>query len=223
MTVIELYERLLQRYGPQHWWPAAGPFEMVVGAILTQHTNWRSVERALGALKLAGALTPQGLLVLDVDELAALIRPTGCFRAKARTLRAFCLMLHERYDGAMEPLLSQESIELRGRLIDIPGIGPETADAILLYAAGQRAFVADAYARRVFARIDGVPRSYARLRSVVMSSPSSDPAMLSEFHALLVRHGKEACRPTPRCATCPIVAACSYVARRPDGRKRDAA
>jgi endonuclease-3 related protein len=149
----DVYERLLDAYGLQHWWPGESAFEVVVGAILTQSAAWTNVEKALGNLRAAGALSPRALLRLDEGEIAALIRPSGHYNAKARKLKASIEVLFGRFDGHLHCLLRVEMEELRGLLLSTHGIGPETADSIVLYAAGKPSFVIDAYTRRLFSRL----------------------------------------------------------------------
>ena len=202
LTPGQVYDHLFAAYGPQGWWPGGhDPFEVIVGAILTQNTAWASVERALAALRTAGALSPERMSALCERELADLVRPSGTFRVKARRLRAFLDMLHARFDGDLAALLA------------VPGIGPETADAITLYAAGQPAFVIDAYTRRIVDRLGLAPdeRSYGGYRSLFTSALAADGALYSEYHALLVEHGKRRCtRNAPRCGGCSLADGCVY-------------
>ena len=184
-----------------------------MGAILTQNTAWASVERALAALRTAGALSPERMSALCERELADLVRPSGTFRVKARRLRAFLDMLHARLDGDLAALLALPADALVEALLAVPGIGPETADAITLYAAGQPAFVIDAYTRRIVDRLGLAPdeRSYGGYRSLFTSALAADAALYSEYHALLVEHGKRRCtRNAPRCGGCSLVDGCVY-------------
>jgi endonuclease III related protein len=204
--LLRLYARLHARYGPQRWWPARTRFEVVVGAILTQNAAWRNAERAIARLRAAGALELAAVRALPPGRLAALLRPSGTFRVKARRLRAFADHVTRRHGGRLGRLLALPLATLRAELRGIPGIGPETADAIALYAAGRPIFVVDAYTRRVLAR-HGLVRpdaDYAAVQALVMSHLPHDPALFNEFHALLVRIGKEHCRPRPRCEDCPL-------------------
>ena len=208
-----VYERLLAAYGPQGWWPARTPFEVVVGAILTQHTSWRNVERALARLEVADALHPAGLRRLSTAELAALIAPAGAPTAKARALLGFVAWLDGTCGGNMDRLQAAPLPVLRSQLLALRGIGPETADCILLYAAGQPAFVVDAYTIRLFSRIGLCPPgiSYHRLQAHVHAALPPDPAVYGEYHALIVAHGKTACRAqAPRCADCVLRNRCAY-------------
>jgi endonuclease-3 related protein len=193
-----VYERLLAAYGAQGWWPGETPFEVIVGAILTQSAAWVNVEKAIGNLKAAGALSPEALHALDEGEIARLIRPSGYFNAKARKLKAFVEMVHARFDGDLGSLLALPMGELRALLLSTHGIGPETADSIVLYAAGQPSFVIDAYTRRIFSRIGVCPapsipqgeREYEGWQAMFMAALPGDARLFNEYHALIVAHGK---------------------------------
>jgi endonuclease-3 related protein len=204
--LLRLYDRLHRRYGPQRWWPARARFEIVVGAILTQNAAWRNAERAIARLRAAGALDVQTVLRLPSARLAALLRPSGTFRVKARRLRAFAAHVTRRHGGRLARLLALPLPALRDELRGIPGVGPETADAIALYAAGRPIFVVDAYTRRILARhrLVAPDADYAAVQALLMTHLPHDPALFSEFHALLVRVGKEHCRTRPRCEGCPL-------------------
>jgi len=204
--LIRLYDRLSRRYGPQGWWPGRSAFEVIVGAILTQGTAWVNVERAIARLRAAGALDVRRLHALPRGRLAGLVRPAGYFRVKAGRLRAFVRHVMRRHAGDLRQFLRQPASALRRALLAIPGIGPETADSILLYAAGRPVFVIDAYTRRILARhrIVAPDVGYAALQALVMGNLPHDPALLNEYHALLVRVAKEHCRATPRCEGCPL-------------------
>lgn len=203
---IRLYTLALGAFGPQGWWPARTPFEVIVGAILTQHTAWQNAERCLHRLRAAKALTRRGMASLPHARLTRLIRPAGTYRAKARTLRAFLAALRRDFRGSLSRLLRVPAETLRPWLLAIPGVGPETADCILLYAAGSPAFVADAYARRILARHGLVPfqASYEAVRREARARLPADAPLQQELHALLVTVGKHHCRTRPRCATCPL-------------------
>jgi endonuclease III related protein len=204
--LLRLYDRLHRRYGPQRWWPARARFEIVVGAILTQNAAWRNAERAIARLRAAGALDVQTVLRLPSARLAALLRPSGTFRVKARRLRAFAAHVTRRHGGRLARLLALPLPALRDELRGIPGVGPETADAIALYAAGRPIFVVDAYTRRILARhrLVAPDADYAAVQALLMTHLPHDPALFNEFHALLVRVGKEHCRTRPRCEGCPL-------------------
>ncbi|MSQ60970.1 MAG: endonuclease III domain-containing protein [Dehalococcoidia bacterium] len=214
LTAGKVYDRLLAVYGPQGWWPGGhDAFEVIVGAVLTQNTAWTHVERALAALRGAGVLSPERMSGLGEPELAELIRPSGTFRVKARRLRAFLDMLYAHFDGDLAALLALPVGALRKTLLAVPGIGPETADAIALYAAGKTAFVIDAYTRRIVDRLGLAPieRSYGDYRALFTSALPADAALYNEYHALLVEHGKRRCtRRAPRCCGCPLVDGCAY-------------
>ncbi len=203
-----IYRRLFERFGPQHWWPGETPFEVVVGAILTQNTNWANVEKAIRNLKEAGVLSPQGLRRIPEGRLAALIRPSGYFRVKAGRLKAFITFLHEICGGRLERLASIETGELRRRLLDVRGIGPETADSILLYGLDRPVFVVDAYTRRILYRHGIVPAEadYHEVQGIFQRALPGDLRLFNEYHALIVRLGKTYCRPRPDCGGCPLKA-----------------
>jgi len=204
-TVREIHERLSGAYGPQGWWPGQTPFEVCVGAILTQNTAWSNVEKAIANLKQRGLLSPERLAHVPVDELALLIRPAGYFNQKARKLHAFLLWLTEK--GGLGALAEVPTEELRESLLSVKGIGPETADSILLYALGRPVFVIDAYTVRVLRRhgMVGDDASYCEIQEIFADSIGPDPALFNEFHALFVRLGKERChRRGPACEGCPL-------------------
>jgi endonuclease III related protein len=204
--LLRLYRRLLARHGPQGWWPARTPFEVAVGAILTQHTAWTGAARAVNALRARGVLTPRRLAACDHAAVAELVRPAGTYRLKARRLLDFTRWLLVRFGGDFRRMGRAALGPLRRELLGVPGLGPETVDAILLYAAGRPVFVADAYARRVLARHRLLPAGagYEEARAFLESHLPSDPALFNEFHALLVAVGKAHCRTTPRCERCPL-------------------
>jgi len=184
---------------------------VVAGAILTQSAAWGNVEKALGNLRAAGALSPEGLHALGEGEIAALVRPSGYYNAKARKLKAFVEMLCERFGGDLGRLLALPADELRQVLLATHGIGPETADSIVLYAAGQPSFVIDAYTRRIFSRLGIAPSGdgYDAWRALFMESLPADARLLKEYHALIVRLGKDACRKRePRCGGCVLASVC---------------
>ncbi|MDO8616646.1 MAG: hypothetical protein Q7T33_13075 [Dehalococcoidia bacterium] len=208
--LLQVHDRLLAAYGPQRWWPGETPFEVIVGAILTQSAAWTNAERALANLRRAGALSPAGLIAIGEGELAALIRPSGFFNAKARSLKALADLLRDRYGGDIGRLLRTPGAPLRTLLLATHGIGPETADAIVLYAAGRPSFVIDAYTRRTFSRLGLTPArdTYEDWRRLFMDNLPADAPLFNEYHALIVRHGKEACRKRPLCARCPLLDLC---------------
>jgi endonuclease-3 related protein len=200
----DIYRRLRQRYGPQHWWPASEPFEVITGAILTQSTAWTNVEKAIANLKAAGKLSPAALRKLSEAELARLIRPCGYYNVKARRLKAFSSWLGNNYDDSLETLFKSDIDTLRARLLDIYGIGEETADSTMLYAGNRPVFVIDAYTRRIIDRIGLAPSNhdYASYQKLFTSNLPEDVKLYNEYHALLVRHAKEVCRKNPLCQRC---------------------
>jgi endonuclease III related protein len=202
--VVEVYRRLFEFYGPQHWWPAEGPFEVIVGAILTQSAAWTNVEKAIGNLKKAKALTPEALRRLPETELAQLVYPSGYYNVKARKLKAFAEYFGARYGDSLEKLFRRNLTELRNELLSVYGIGEETADSILLYAGNTPIFVIDAYTRRIAGRLGIKPPGdkYADFQKLFVDALPPDVKMFNEFHALLVRLGKETCRKTPLCDQC---------------------
>jgi endonuclease-3 related protein len=203
---MSFYEKLLARFGPQHWWPGETPFEVMVGAILTQNTNWTNVEKAIASLKLAGLLEPRMLLAVDPPLLARLIRPAGYYNVKTKRLRAFLQWLVEAHDGKVEALRGRSVGSLREELLAVKGIGRETADSILLYAIGLPTFVIDAYTHRILRRHGLVPAEtdYDEMKALFEDNLERDAALFNEYHALLVACGKEHCKPRPVCAGCPL-------------------
>ena len=203
-VLLEVYRRLMDRYGPQHWWPAREPFEVIVGAVLTQSAAWSNVEKAIANLRAANKLSPASLRHLSEAELAGLIRPSGYYNVKARKLKAFAAWLGENYHDDLEKLFAGEIADRRRELLEIYGIGEETADSILLYAGRQPIFVIDAYTRRSLARMGIVPEkvSYAACQGLFMAGLPADTRLFNEYHALLVKLGKEACRTRPHCGDC---------------------
>ena len=199
-----IHDRLLVCHGPRHWWPADGPFEVMIGAVLTQNTAWSNVERALERLKARCPLDAAGLLALDPSELAETIRPAGYFNVKARRLIAFCEFY--RAAGGWDGLNALDTGALRERLLAVKGIGPETADDILLYAFERPVFVVDAYTRRIFSRL-GLLRGdepYETIRAAFETALGPDVPRYKEYHALLVEHAKQVCRSRPRCSDCVL-------------------
>ena len=206
-TPLEVYERLLAAFGRQGWWPGETPFEVLIGAVLVQNTAWKNVERAIANLREAGVLDPRALYRIPVAELEELIRPAGYYRVKARRLRNLLQLVNEEFDGSLEAMFRTPLDVLREKLLGINGIGPETADAILLYAGGLPTFVVDTYTHRVFARHGWIDfeADYHAIKDHFESSLPDDATLFNEYHALLVRLGKEFCRRTPQCEKCPLV------------------
>jgi endonuclease III related protein len=204
--LLDLYRQLFDAFGPQGWWPGETPFEVALGAILTQNTNWLNVSRVIAALKAQGDLDPHRLGEMPEAELAQRFRPAGYYNLKARRVKNFLDFLATRFENSMETMAQEDLATLRVELLGLHGIGPETADSILLYALHKPTFVVDAYTFRVLNRhgLAADPCSYEELRRLFMDNLSSDVTLYQEFHALLVRVGKEFCRPQPRCPGCPL-------------------
>lgn len=206
-SLEDIYEKLYYCFGPQDWWPGDSPFEVIVGAILTQNTNWQNVSRAIDNLKKAKVLTPAKLHSLPLNKLAQLIRPSGYFNIKAKRLKSFLDFLFKNYQGKLDKMFSLPLDELRQKILSVKGIGPETADSILLYAGGYPVFVVDAYTKRIFSRkkLFSENVDYHRVQEIFMGNLKKDVQLYNEYHALIVRLGKDFCKKTkPKCATCPI-------------------
>ncbi len=205
-SLSEIYLRLFDAFGPQSWWPGESPFEVMVGAVLTQNTSWKNVERAIANLRDAGLLTPHALHALPDEELAELIRPAGYFRLKTRRLKNLLNFVMDEYDGSLDAMFAAGLSTLREQLLSVNGIGPETADSILLYAGELPTFVVDTYTARVLKRHGWIEpeADYHAIQEHFQSGLAQDVAMFNEFHALLVRVGNQHCRRTPKCAGCPL-------------------
>ncbi len=203
---MDIYRRLFAAYGPQHWWPGETPFEVAVGAILTQNTNWGNVERAIVNLKNAHTLHPRDLHRMPEGRLAELIRPAGYFNVKARRLRNFISLLVSDYDGCMKQMKASTRESLRKKLLGVNGIGPETADSILLYALDKPVFVIDAYTKRVLSRhtIMEHDEPYDTFQGLFHRHLERDVRLYNEYHALFVRVCKERCKTKPHCSGCPL-------------------
>jgi endonuclease-3 related protein len=205
--LLRYYEAMAEALGPMRWWPAQTPFEVIVGAILTQSTAWGNVERAIANLRSARVLTPPAMLRISAPRLAALVRPSGYFRQKAKKLKAFVRFLDAGYGGSLKRMFLTPTLELREKLLSVHGIGPETADSILLYAGNHPVFVVDAYTHRIFGRhgiTNGKP-DYEKVRALIETSIPVNPELFNEFHALIVNTGKNWCRKSaPRCEECPL-------------------
>lgn len=213
-----LYDVLSHAYGPQNWWPGReNPFEVVVGAILTQRTTWTNASKSVDALRQAGPLTPAAIRGLERANLERLIRPAGFYRAKASTLRAFCVRVEKA--GGLSQFFSMPTKALRSTLLSIRGIGDETADAILVYAAGKPSFVVDAYTRRVLERLGWISgsESYAEIQAAFTDALPRDVTVYAELHALIIHHGKTHCRLRPLCDSCPLMSRCGF-AKRQEGQ-----
>jgi endonuclease-3 related protein len=198
---------MLAACGPQGWWPAETPFEVVVGAILTQNTNWKNVERAIENLKREGLLSAPALAAVETERLAEAIRPAGYYRVKAARLKNFIRMLARDFGGDLDALFALSTASLRETVLAVSGIGPETADSIVLYAAGRPVFVVDAYTARILFRhgLIDADATYDDLQSLLAGSLAEDVEMFKEYHALLVAVGKRHCkRAAPLCRGCPL-------------------
>ena len=203
-TLPNIYQRLFNKYGPQHWWPAEEPFEVIVGAILTQSAAWTNVEKAIKNLKAANALNPLTLRQMPHDKLAELIYSCVYYNVKARKLKAFVEWFGEKYSDSLDMLFAQDQDSLRQQLLNIYGVGEETADSIMLYAGNKLTFVIDAYTRRIMGRVGTKPDkdTYGEWQKLFMDNLPADVKMFNEYHGLLVRLGKEVCRTRPLCQQC---------------------
>jgi endonuclease III related protein len=205
--LMSYYEAMSGALGPMHWWPAETPFEVIVGAILTQSTAWGNVERAIANLRTARMLTPAAMLRVPLARLAGLVRPSGYFRQKTKKLKAFVRFLQNEHGGSLKRMFHTPTLELREKLLSVHGIGPETADSILLYAGNHPVFVVDAYTHRILGRhgiTNGKP-DYEKVRAFLEASIPRQPELFNEFHALIVNTGKNWCRKSaPRCEECPL-------------------
>ncbi len=201
-----MYKKLYAFFGPQHWWPGETPFEVAVGAILTQNTNWGNVEKAIGNLKKDGLLNPSALHSISHDRLAALIRPAGYFNIKAKRLKNFILFLINEYHGSMSGMKKEDLSSVRKKLLAVNGIGPETADSIMLYALEKPVFVIDAYTKRVLSRHNILEHdaSYDTFQSMFHLKLKENISLFNEYHALFVKLAKENCRTKPICRGCPL-------------------
>ncbi len=204
--LLGIFNALLAVFGPRRWWPADSPLEVAIGAILTQNTSWRNVEKAISCLKAEGLMDAERIVAADEEYLAATIRSAGFFNIKARRLKAFAYYLCDGYAGSMDLLKAGETAEVRKELLAVKGVGPETADSILLYALEKPVFVIDAYTKR-FVRNHGLVDGhidYASLQAYFMSNLPCDTYLFNEFHALIVRLCQTACRKKHICQGCPI-------------------
>ena len=207
-----IYQRLMACYGPQYWWPAKEPFEVIVGAILTQSAAWGNVEKAIANLKTARALSPRALRQLSASKLATLVHPCGYYNAKALKLKSFALWVGNHYNDDLDKLFANDTDYLHQQLLSIHGIGQETADSIILYAANKPIFVIDAYTRRIITRIGLAPdsNSYAAYQALFMNNLPTDVRLFNEYHALLVCLGKNVCRNRPLCQQCCLNSICQF-------------
>jgi len=204
--LMNIYRKLYQAYGPRDWWPAETSFEVMVGAILTQNTSWKNVEKAIQKLKGKGVLNPEGIHDLKKTQLASLIKSSGYYRIKADRLKAFVNFLFEEFDGDLKRMGRERLGELREKLLGVKGIGPETADSILLYGLKKSIFVVDAYTKRILSRHKMILENtaYEEVQKLFMEHLPLDEKLFNEYHALLVHLGKTVCKKIPRCDICPI-------------------
>jgi endonuclease-3 related protein len=202
----EIYRVLFRAFGPRHWWPAETPFEVMVGAILTQNTSWTNVEKAIQRLKEKSCLDMERIRELKTSQLASMIKPSGFFRIKADRLKTFVDFLFEEYRGKIEMMKREPLRSLREKLLRVRGVGPETADSILLYGLGRPVFVVDAYTKRILSRhgIISEKASYEEVQNLFMSHLPHEAGRFNEYHALLVHLGKTFCKKVPRCEICPL-------------------
>lgn len=202
-----IYKKLYSRFGPQYWWPAQTPFEVMAGAILTQNTNWLNVEKAIDNLKKYNLLAPDKLYKLPHRRLALLIRPAGYYNIKAKRLKSFLKFFIKHYKNSLRSMSAQDTGSLRQQLLSIKGIGPETADSILLYALGRPVFVVDAYTKRILLRHGFIrdDAGYHEMQNLFMQNLKSGVKLFNEYHALLVKLGKDFClKNKPKCDICPL-------------------
>jgi len=204
--LLEIYRKLFDTFGPQHWWPGETAFEVAIGAILTQNTNWGNVEKAIYNLKSEGKLRASAIHKMTSESLASLIRPAGYFNVKAKRLRNFIDFLVREYGGSMAKMKKEEKDAIRAKLLAVNGIGPETADSIILYALGKPVFVIDAYTKRVLSRHNVMHHdlSYDKFQELFHLNLATDVQLFNEYHALFVRVAKEHCRTKAICPGCPL-------------------
>jgi endonuclease-3 related protein len=204
--LIKIYRTLYKTYGPRHWWPGETSFEVMLGAILTQNTSWRNVEKAIQRLKGKGVLNPERIYRLKKSQLASLIKSSGYYRIKADRLKAFVNFLYEEFDGELKKMKKERLEELREKLLGVKGIGPETADSILLYGLKKPIFVVDAYTKRILSRHRMISEkaSYEEVQKLFMGHLPQDEKLFNEYHALFVHLGKTLCKKIPKCDICPI-------------------
>lgn len=209
-TSLQIFKTLLTAYGHQHWWPAESPFEMMVGAILTQNTNWKNVELAISNLKAANLLGAALIISADHEQLAEVIRPSGFYNQKAQRLHLFSRFYIAH--GEISGLRKLSMAEMREQLLSLSGIGPETADSILLYGLEQSIFVVDAYTRRIFTRLGLLPEKidYDGIQNYFHQQLEPELSLFQEYHALIVEHAKRHCRSKPLCQKCPLHNSCNY-------------
>jgi len=208
------YKTLLRHFGKQDWWPAETKFEIIVGALLTQQSTWKNVEKAIANLKQQKLLTSKAISKADMRKLEKCVRPTGFYKQKARRLRKLALYLEGKYNGSLQILFSKPLDEARDELLSLGGIGPETADSILLYAGGELIFPIDAYTKRVYERLGITGSDYSKLQQFFHSNLPRDLEVYKEMHALIVELAKKYCRKNePICSECPLKEECSFKKR----------
>jgi len=211
MNLLEVYEKLLDAFGEQNWWPADDEFEVIVGAILTQQASWKNAEKAIKNLKQHRMLRSEALHKVDIKKLEELIKPSGFYRVKAKRLKSFVDFLFEKYDGKLEKLFSLSMKDLRRELLSINGIGNETADSIVLYSAGKPSFVVDAYTIRIFSRLGLIKeKKYEKVKDFFEKNLPRNVDLYKEYHALIVELGKNICKVKPKCFSCPLNKWCEY-------------
>ena len=205
-ALMDMFDLMSDRFGPQDWWPGDGPFEVMAGAVLTQNTNWTNVEKAIANLKKDGLLSVRGIYEVSKDKLADSIRPAGYYNIKSERLKNLVSLLAGQYEGDIFRLFDEDIEDQRRALLSVKGIGPETADSIILYAAKKPVFVIDAYTYRILHRHNMVDEqvTYEELQDLFMDNLSSDHELFNEFHALIVKVGKEYCKKIPKCDNCPL-------------------
>ncbi|MFQ6135964.1 MAG: endonuclease III domain-containing protein [Candidatus Hydrothermarchaeales archaeon] len=209
--LLDIYDALSKHFGKQNWWPAETPFEVIVGAILTQNTAWQNVVVAIDNLKAMDLLSPDDILNVKGEALEECFRPTGYFRIKAKRLKNFITFLFDEFDGDLDNLFSLSKEELRAKLLGVNGIGPETADSIILYAGEKTTFVIDAYTKRIFGRLSMVGDvGYEELKQFFEDNLPKDVELYKEFHALIVVLGKNYCKAKPLCEECPLGYICNF-------------
>ncbi len=203
---LTIYQKLNAHFGDLKWWPGETPFEIAVGAMLTQNTNWKNAEQAIARLKEADILSPESLFHAKDETVAELIRPSGYYNIKTRRLKSFLAFLHDEYNGSMEGMFEEETWLLRERLLGVNGIGEETADSILLYGGHRKIFVVDAYTRRIMGREKIIEDSwsYGKIQRLFMDNLPKDVELYNQYHALLVNAGKHYCKKKPDCRHCPL-------------------
>jgi endonuclease-3 related protein len=199
-------------YGPQHWWPARTPFEVIIGAILTQNTAWTNVEKAIRNLKREKLLSVQRLSRAGAGTVASCLKPAGYFNVKTRRLKNFLTFLNQKFEGRLENLFSEAMPVLKQKLLAVNGIGHETADSIILYAARKPVFVVDAYTIRIFSRVGVLKETdhYEKIQNYFTGHLPSSERLFNEYHALIVKLAKECCRKKPLCAKCPLLNGCAF-------------